>query len=376
MGDPLTAGLLGTFSQGIYDYLFKIVVDKAHNAIKKPLLKRELKQALARTEERFKIITTDKDIYQAVLACPLHDLPSVAEALSKFYDHPANLTLETTLNQRVSEVFHHLPEDKIKESIANYLSILREELITVSAEYREKQSVLSNIRMEKKTDNIDSHLKSIFSLLNNFIETNRKKEEFKEQMQRLQEDLRERTDLRRLSIAIDVAELYCRKLTLPPKLQDQLLEARRHYEFQQRSKKLPWSEIEKLINNLRSRQYNLKALLKNITKNETYEFTRVHLETGETEVVKVSLVGFAEQLSKEYKPAADDLAEMVQTSVYPLIPEFPFLSASILSYVIQLEILDEYNDDLEKLLVIANQKTDLYERMVRGLQNWSNHESI
>ena len=364
---------MGTLSQGLYDYLFKIVVEKAQSAVKKPWVKRELKQALVRTEERFKAITTDEDIYQAVLSCPLHDLPSIADALSKFYDHPGSLSLETALNQRVVEVFHHLSEEKIKESIANYLNILREELITVSSDYRDKQGVLSNIRMEKNTGHIDTQLKNIFSILNNFIETNRIKEEFKEQLLRLQKDLRERRDLTKLKMTIDIAESYLGKLTLPPRVQDQLIEARVYYEEKQRSIRLPWSEMEKLIN-------ELKLLNSNIHDHDTrdeefYKVLRENPETGENVVFTESNPIVAGRLYNEYKQKVSDLVEVIQINVYPLISEFPFLSKSVLSEVILLsdgiqfrsEKHRKYKEALEKDLMIAKQEIDRYKRKVAGL---------
>jgi hypothetical protein len=372
MNDPLTIGVLGTLSQTLYDQLFDIVVEKAQSNVKKPLVKRELKKALARTEERFKAVTTDHEIYQAVLACPLHDLPSIVEELAKFYDHPASLSLEITLNERIAEIFQHLPKDKIRENIASYLSILREELITVSPDYRNKQDVLSNIRTENNTVLIASQLKNILFLLNDFIETNRKRDEFREQLQRLQEDLRERKDLRKLLIAIDITESYCTRLKLPPKLQDRLIEARKYYELQQKNIKLPWLDIQKNLNQLKSSQHLLESLINrtlqdNKSETTSFEFVRKNLETGENEVIKSPILKFYEQVSEEHKLLACNLAEMLQRYVRPLISEFPFLSASVLEQITQSHIPDDYKDVLENDLKAANTKIDQYERKVRGL---------
>lgn len=372
MNDPITIGVLGTLSQTLYDQLFDIVVEKAQSSVKKPLVKRELKNALARTEERFKAATKDHEIYQAVLACPLHDLPSIVEELAKFYDHPASLSLEITLNERISETFQHLPKDKIRENIASYLSILREELITVSPDYRNKQDVLSNIRTENNTVLIASQLKNILFLLSDFIETNRKRDEFKEQLQRLQEDLKERNDLRKLLIAIDITESYCTRLKLPPKLQDRLIEARKYYEIQQKNIKLPWRDIQKNLEQLKSNQHLLESLIVRIlqeNKNETtnYEFVRKNLETGKDEIIKSPILKYYEQESENYKLLACNFIEMLQRYMYPLISEFPYLCVSVLKHITQSHIPDSYKDVLENDLKAANTKIDQYERKVRGL---------
>jgi hypothetical protein len=137
---------------------------------------------------------------------------------------------------------------------------------------------------------------------------------------------------------------------------------------------LPWSDIERRINELKSRKKIIDSYhAKMAAGDETYKVQGKNPETGENEVVTESLWIVAGQLYDEYKQMVSDLAEIIQMSVCPLISEFPFLSKSVLSGVIpflsdgiQSGTHRNYKDDLEKKRKDAEENIEKYVRKVAG----------
>lgn len=121
--------------------------------LKAPVLAREQRdsiiRALAEAEKRFIAEYVNAEIREAVLSLPLADLPSVQKAVSIFYARPTDRSLANTLQERLIVDFPDFSEEQVELAVSTYLTKVREELVYVSTEIRDKLSTLAQIAMQE-----------------------------------------------------------------------------------------------------------------------------------------------------------------------------------------------------------------------------------
>jgi hypothetical protein len=134
---------LGKLSIAILEALVKPVIgEEAIKVLKAPAKEKELRSALAsalqEAERRFKMEYKDMELCQALLDLPLSNLPSIQMGLRVFYNHPANPRFRQLLEHQLFTDYSHLDHGRIEKAVEVYLVILRQELISVSDEMRQK----------------------------------------------------------------------------------------------------------------------------------------------------------------------------------------------------------------------------------------------
>ena len=158
---------LGKLSIAILEHLVEPVIgEKAIETIKTPNEQRELKEsiqkALEKTEERFNTEYTDKAVQEAIHALPLSNLPSMVRAVQDFFARPTDPALANIIIEQLRINFNNLPEEQIKYGTFAYLRILREELVSLSSEIREKLSTIASLQIQNDTQRIANTLDNIF----------------------------------------------------------------------------------------------------------------------------------------------------------------------------------------------------------------------
>jgi hypothetical protein len=142
-----------------------VIGEKAIETIKAPVERQELRdsvqKALERTEERFKVEYTVKNVQEAIHALPLSDLPSVINAVDSFLARPTDPGLANIIIEQLRINFPGLPAENIKDGAFAYLRILREELVSLSSEVREKLSTIANLQIQNDTQRIAATLENI-----------------------------------------------------------------------------------------------------------------------------------------------------------------------------------------------------------------------
>ncbi len=149
----------GRLSLAILEHLVKPVVgDQALGEIKAPVLAKEQQEKLASTlvtaEKRFTTEHADSELCQAILNLPLADLPAVQQAVSAFYARPADTAFSRLLRDRLTADYPRLPAERIDSAVSVYLTILRQELVNVSEEIRDKLNTLATLAIQIDTAKI------------------------------------------------------------------------------------------------------------------------------------------------------------------------------------------------------------------------------
>lgn len=157
---------LGKLSIAILEHLVEPVIgEKAIETIKAPVEQRKLQdsvqKALERTEERFKIESNVQDVQDAIHALPLSNLPSMVNAMDAFLARPTDPVLANIIIEQLRGNFPKLPDDQIRDGTFAYLRILREELVSLSSEVREKLSTIASLQIRNDTQRIANTLDSI-----------------------------------------------------------------------------------------------------------------------------------------------------------------------------------------------------------------------
>ena len=134
---------IGKFSLALIEHLTEPVLgSKAQEVLKAPAASKELRESLIRTlkfvEERFISEYSDKELCSALLNLPISNLPSINQALFDFYEHPASPILRDVIIKQLYSDYPSSVEYKIHSMVEKYLEILRQEIIGVSADIREK----------------------------------------------------------------------------------------------------------------------------------------------------------------------------------------------------------------------------------------------
>jgi len=117
-------------------------------------LRHTLSQTLVRTENRIIASYPDKEITSALLGLPLATLPSIAQAVRDFIDHPNSSELQNLICKKLSDDYPKFTQDQISTIADEYARTLKEELVTTVPEVRQKIQALSDLSMDNNIKNI------------------------------------------------------------------------------------------------------------------------------------------------------------------------------------------------------------------------------
>lgn len=158
---------LGKLSVAVLEeYVKKVIGEDAIKELKSPLqqkvLSDSLAKALKRSEDRFisEHGREDKEITDGIMQLPIADMPSFGQALWTFAERPSDPDFKTLLKKQLDSDFPSLSVERKERAVDVYLNILRQELISISAEMREKLLAMAVF-------DIDEQMKQI---LKNFLE--------------------------------------------------------------------------------------------------------------------------------------------------------------------------------------------------------------
>jgi hypothetical protein len=158
---------LGKLSVAILDeYVKKVIGEEAIKELKSPLQQKVLSDSLAKAlkhaEDRFisEHRSEDKEIADGIMQLPIASMPSFGQAVWSFAERPSDPELKTLLKKQLDSDFPSLAIERKERVVDVYLNILRQELISISAEMREKLMAMAVF-------DIDEQIKQI---LKNFLE--------------------------------------------------------------------------------------------------------------------------------------------------------------------------------------------------------------
>jgi hypothetical protein len=157
------------------DLVIAIIEDKvkpfigsgAIDVLKKPLkeneIRKELESALDRAEKRFLATYPDNDIKEALKQLPLANLPSLKEAVVKFYENPTSLDLEKEVRNQFSLILGQ-GDSQFALPASQYFIIVLEELATIT-ETRDSLVAISTLKSQYKLESINTTLLAILETL-------------------------------------------------------------------------------------------------------------------------------------------------------------------------------------------------------------------
>lgn len=158
---------LGKLSIAILEeYVKKVIGEEAIKELKSPLqqkvLSDSLAKALKRSEDRFisEHGHEDKEIADGIMQLPMADMPSFGQAIWSFAERPSDPEFKALLRKQLDSDFPSISIERKERAVDVYLNILRQELISISAEMREKLMAMAVF-------DIDEQMKQI---LKNFLE--------------------------------------------------------------------------------------------------------------------------------------------------------------------------------------------------------------
>mgnify|MGYP002641103373 CR=1 FL=1 len=160
---------LSELSINIVEHLVESVIgERAVKEIKSPLLDKKLQEsmieALTSTEKRFLNGHDDKEFCIALLSLPIIDLPSTAQNIRAFYNDPSSDSFSRYLKNRFSSDFPNISIERIEAGSTFYISILREEMVNVSEEIRDKLHTISSLRIEHNINQIAESVQAMLAL--------------------------------------------------------------------------------------------------------------------------------------------------------------------------------------------------------------------
>lgn len=144
---------LGRLGIAILENLVKPVLgDEAIKEIKSPLIAKEEEEAVAhaleKAEQQFTSRYEDTEVGQAIINLPLATLPSIRQVVCEFYTRPNDTRLPQLLRDRLANDFPNWSVTRIDGAVTAYLKILREELVNISSEIREKLRTIATLAMQ------------------------------------------------------------------------------------------------------------------------------------------------------------------------------------------------------------------------------------
>jgi len=159
---------LGKLSIALLEHVVEPFIGKGAIAeVKDPLLAKQetdkVISAIVSAEKRFKEKGIDDAICQALVNLSVGDLPSAQQAMVNFFHRPNdNETLTKALLERFAQDFPTMPSDRREAAVFEYVAVLREELLNVSTEIREKLTALATLRMQ-------ASLEQLVEAMNQFV---------------------------------------------------------------------------------------------------------------------------------------------------------------------------------------------------------------
>jgi len=106
--------------------------------------------ALERTQDRLVKEFDDKTFSESILS-KVSELSSslIAEAMGNFYDHPTDSDFPTALQRFITTDFPYFPVDRVERGVAEYITLLTEELVQVDETFRQNASAIATVRGER-----------------------------------------------------------------------------------------------------------------------------------------------------------------------------------------------------------------------------------
>jgi hypothetical protein len=131
------------------------VGDEAIAELRQPLVEQELRRSIAEAtqhaEQRWVEEYEDRNLAAAVRGMPLHDLPSVQQALCNMYDHPSDPVTAELFREKLNEILPPgFSAERIEQAVASYIDLLRTELISIPG-VREKIDALAGLETARNT---------------------------------------------------------------------------------------------------------------------------------------------------------------------------------------------------------------------------------
>jgi hypothetical protein len=159
---------LGRLSVAILEeYVKKVIGDEAIKEIKTPIQQKELSDSLAKAlqaaEKRFVSEYQDIELTRGLIDLPIEDLPSLRQAIWGYANNPTDPTFRDLLHKQLDQDYPTISADSKSEAVEFYLRILRQELISISTEMREKLSVSALYDIDEK---INQMVRNIYEFIN------------------------------------------------------------------------------------------------------------------------------------------------------------------------------------------------------------------
>lgn len=159
---------LGRLSVAILEeYVKKVIGDEAIKELKIPHQQKDLSDSLAKalkvTEKRFVSEYQDKELSRGLVDLPIADLPAFQRAIWSFAENPTDPAFKNLLQQQLDQDYPTIPADRKTSAIEFYLRILRQDLISISTEMREKLSVSALFDIDEKVNQV---VRSIYEFIN------------------------------------------------------------------------------------------------------------------------------------------------------------------------------------------------------------------
>lgn len=163
---------IGKLGLALLEHGFEpLLGEKAIQVLRSPSDETQLRESLAtvlkNTERRFVTEHNDSEVCEAILSLPLTDPPSLKNALRDFYARPTDAAFAEILLSRLTADFTSLSKERVDAAISSYITILREELVPLSNEIRDKLSTLAALGTERNTARIADAVEHISAALYN-----------------------------------------------------------------------------------------------------------------------------------------------------------------------------------------------------------------
>jgi DNA-binding CsgD family transcriptional regulator len=339
---------LGKLSIAILENLVEPVLgEKAMEEIKSPVVQHELHEsiikALQNTEQRFVKEYPDATIRESIINLPLANLPSVIQAVQNFYARPTDTSLEQILYEQLRSNLSRFSSETIKAGVFTYVKILREELVNLSGDIREKLSTIANLNVQDTTARMATTLDRILVHLTAGNKVVDKIENPSDNI--LRRGLRERKDLEYLSKSVRNGEALYAEGKLPEDLIDLLYSARRAFdEIRQRHGQ---TTSKSRVGDLQSRKEAVEEIEKGIINGELF-FYDATLAT----IVPIDIV--LRDANDSYRRASEHTAQQEIDTVEKVLYNHPVHAAERLRRALQLPFCDEDKHRLEEKLAIAD----------------------
>lgn len=157
---------LGKLTVAIIQHSIEPILGKdAISVIQTPYTNRELYEklcvVLAKTEERFIEANSDAQISTGLIQLRLSNLESVRKAFWEFTKNPANPDFPRLIYKQFCEDYPQVFDSNRRSSVTRYMMILKEELICIDEQIRQKISTTALLSIQTHVEDIASKLESL-----------------------------------------------------------------------------------------------------------------------------------------------------------------------------------------------------------------------